>query len=503
MTTFAELGLIPELLRSIGDSGYTKPQAIQERAIPVALRGADLIGLAQTGTGKTAAFLLPTLQRLHQGGRGRFRALVLTPTRELAAQVLESARVYGRHLPIRSAVIFGGVGYGEQRDALRTGVDILVATPGRLLDFMGDGAVDFRHLEVLVLDEADRMLDMGFLPDVRRILRALPQKRQTLLFSATLPDEIETVIRDNLKAPELIEIGRRSKTVDAVRQWQISVVEEHKRDLLCHLLRRSDLQHVLVFTRTKARADRVARHLERAGIEAIAIHGNKSQNQRVRALDQFRSYKIGVLVATDIAARGIDVDGISHVINFDVSNVPEDYVHRIGRTARNEATGEAISLVSPDDRGNIRDIERLTGVAIAPMEVEGFVPPPPSAFREHHARSSAPRGGGGGRGQHARKPQGRSGGRPSGRFGGHGRGGGSRTGHSEAPPAQSREHQPPAAEPANAEPFGVGLVDTHGHGSSQNRGRVHGHSPGDRPPSTPHHTGGGGAKKGFRRRRRR
>ncbi len=403
MKTFSELGLLPELLRALQDAGYESPTPIQEQAIPVALQGSDLLGCAQTGTGKTAGFMLPTLQRLARGPRGRVRALVLTPTRELAAQIGESARDYGKYLPLRSCVIFGGVGYGPQKDQLRRGVEILIATPGRLLDLMQEGFVRLQSLEVLVLDEADRMLDMGFLPDVRRVLKALPSVRQTLFFSATMPPEIEDLSRQILKSPALVQVGPRSRPVDQVRQWICPVREHAKKELLCHLLKDGALHHVLVFTRTKARADRVARHLAREGYRVAALHGNKSQNQRVQALDRFRRHKIDVLVATDIAARGIDVDGISHVINFDVPNVPEDYVHRIGRTARAEAEGDAISLVAPEEGSFIRAIERLTKIPIGVREVPGFVAPsvpspaqgrPASVSALHHRGSPVanPRG---------------------------------------------------------------------------------------------------------------
>ncbi len=379
MKTFSDLGLLPELLRALKDAGYETPTPIQAQAIPVALKGVDVLGCAQTGTGKTAGFMLPTLQRLAPRGRGRLRALVLTPTRELAAQIAESARTYGKYLPLRHAVVFGGVGFEPQRLRLKEGVDILVATPGRLLDHMGQGTVNFSNLEILVLDEADRMLDMGFLPDVRRILKALPATRQTMFFSATMPAEIERLIRDTLKTPVVIDAGQRARTVDAVRQVAYAVHADQKKEAIAHLLKRGDMRHVLVFTRTKARADRLARYLVRTGRRVAALHGNKSQSARTLALGKFRSGQIDVLVATDIAARGLDVDGISHVINFDVPNVPEDYVHRIGRTARAEATGDAVSLVSHEETPYMRSIERLTGVPIAKEQLEGFVPGPVEA----------------------------------------------------------------------------------------------------------------------------
>ena len=442
MTTFSELGLAPELLRAVADSSYTTPTPIQAQAIPVALTGADLIGCAQTGTGKTAGFLLPTLQRLATGTRGRVRALVLSPTRELAAQIAESARVYGKHLPLRSVAVFGGVGMFPQTQALRRGVDLIIATPGRLLDHMEQGHVNFTGLEVLVLDEADRMLDMGFLPDVKRILKALPRQRQTLLFSATMPPEIESMIRETMRSPTLIQIGQRSKPLDAVRQVVHPVDPSRKNDLLEHLLKRDGMNQVLVFTRTKIRADRVAKFLDRCGHRVVALHGNKSQSQRVQALNQFKHGKVDVLVATDIAARGLDVDGISHVINYDIPNIPEDYVHRIGRTARAEATGDAISLVSQEEASFIHKIERLTGVKIAREPIAGFEPnlhravgPPPGPMPRHGHSGQRP-GGHGPWGQ-------RSGGGPRhGGQGGHRPGGHANAGqHRFGPPGARRNQQ--------------------------------------------------------------
>jgi len=374
LTTFAELGLTPELVRAVRDAQYDLPTPIQTQAIPVALRGADLLACAQTGTGKTAAFLLPTLQHLEPGARGRVRALVLTPTRELAAQIGESARTYGKHLQIRSGVIFGGVSLGPQTEQLRQGLDLLIATPGRLLDHLKRGSVGLSALTVLVLDEADRMLDLGFLPDVRRILRATPAARQTLLFSATMPPEIERLAHDTLRSPVVIDVGRRATPVAAVRQVIYPVQTDQKSDLLCHLLQHGDLRHVLIFTRTKSRADRLAGRLAQSGRRVATLHGGKSQGARAQALSGFRNGRVEVLVATDIAARGLDVDGISHVVNFDIPNIPEDYVHRIGRTARAATTGDAISLVSSDEVGFVRDIERLIGVTIPCQTVRGFEP---------------------------------------------------------------------------------------------------------------------------------
>jgi ATP-dependent RNA helicase RhlE len=374
LKTFAELGLIPELLRAVRDAEYDIPTPIQTQAIPLALCGADILGCAQTGTGKTAGFLLPLLQRLAQGQRGSLRALVLTPTRELAAQIGESARTYGKYLPLRTAVVFGGVSLGPQTERLRQRVDVLVATPGRLLDHMERGNVAFSALSVLVLDEADRMFDMGFLPEVRRILRALPTARQTLLFSATMPHEIESLAHETLRSPVIIDVGRRATPVATVRQVIYAVEAEQKRDLLCHLLQHGNMKHVLVFTRTKIRADRLTRHLAQAGRRVAVLHGGKSQGARTQALSGFRNGGVEVLVATDVAARGLDVEGISHVVNFDVPNVPEDYVHRIGRTARADATGDAISLASPEEVDFVRDIERLIGVTLPRRVVVGFEP---------------------------------------------------------------------------------------------------------------------------------
>jgi ATP-dependent RNA helicase RhlE len=372
--TFPELGLMPELLHAVRDAQYTTPTPIQAQAIPVALRGDDVLACAQTGTGKTAGFLLPVLQHLAQGERGCVRALVLTPTRELAAQIAESAHIYGKYLRVRTAVVFGGVSLRPQAEQLRRGIDLLIATPGRLLDHLERGTVAFSALAALVLDEADRMLDMGFLPDVRRILRVLPTMRQTLLFAATMPSEIERLAHDTLRSPVVIDVGRRATPVAAVRQMIYVVEAEQKRDLLSHLLIHGNMQQVLIFTRTKVRADRLARYLAQTGSRVRALHGDKSQSARTQALSDFRSGRIKVLVATDLAARGLDVEGISHVVNFDVPNLPEEYVHRIGRTARATATGDAISLACGEELDCIRAIERLIGAAIPRRTIEGFEP---------------------------------------------------------------------------------------------------------------------------------
>lgn len=370
---FVELGLRPELVRAATEAGYTTATPIQERAIPVALDGRDLIACAQTGTGKTAAFLLPILQRLAAGKPGRRpRALVVTPTRELAAQIADMATVYGKHLGLRHTVIFGGVGMEPQTRRLRSGLDLLIATPGRLLDHMGRKQADLSGVETVVLDEADRMLDMGFLPDVRKILAALPRTRQNLFYSATMPNEIEDLIRRTTNNPEMVEVTRRATPVGAITQVVHPVAMTRKKDLLADVLKRPEVGQTLVFTRTKARANQLARKLEHSGRRVAAIHGNKSQNARTRALDGFRSGSIDTLIATDIAARGIDVDGISHVINFDLPNVPEDYVHRIGRTARAGASGSAISFAAPEERPQLAAIERLVGKTIRREDIAGF-----------------------------------------------------------------------------------------------------------------------------------
>lgn len=386
--TFAELGLRPELLRAVDGVGYTTTTPIQARAIPAVLDGRDLIACAQTGTGKTAAFLLPILQRL-AGSRPsrRPRALVVTPTRELAAQIGEAALRYGRHLRLRSTVIFGGVGIEPQQRRLHAGLDLLVATPGRLLDHFGRGHAHLDRVEIVVLDEADRMLDMGFLPDIRRILNALPATRQSLFFSATMPDEIEALIRRTTSNPTIVEVSRRATPVSAIKQVVHPVAMTSKKDLLATLLQRADLGPTLVFTRTKARANQLVRRLEKSGRRVAAIHGNKSQNARTRALAGFRTGSIDTLIATDIAARGIDVDGISHVINFDLPQVPEDYVHRIGRTARAGSSGHAVSLAAPEERPHLAAIERLVGMAIPCERVAGFGAPHGTGTLERRRQS--------------------------------------------------------------------------------------------------------------------
>src|SRR5688572_11692110 len=369
------LGLGSKITQAQKDKGYVEPTPIQAKAIPIILSNRDLIGVAQTGTGKTAAFVLPLLERMGAATQPerRMRALVIAPTRELVVQIEENIRAYGRHLHLRYATIFGGVGEQPQIHALRRGVDMVVATPGRLIDLMQQRHVDFAALQVLVLDEADRMLDMGFLPPIRRIVAAIPPSRQTLLFSATMSKEIERITREFLKSPALVEIGARSSPAEAVTQWIVEVSMAAKVPALVHLLKDAALESVLVFSRTKHGADRIARKLEDAGLRTATLHSNRTQGQRLAALKRFKSGEVRVLIATDIAARGIDVDGISHVINFDFPPQPEDYVHRIGRTGRAQAIGDAISFITRDDEADLRRLERFLGRGIARKKLEGIV----------------------------------------------------------------------------------------------------------------------------------
>ena len=369
--TFADLGLAQPLLDALRDAGYEHPTPIQRDAIPVALKGRDLIGLAQTGTGKTASFTLPIVQRL-LGGPRRTRVLILTPTRELCLQVEESFRKYSKYAPVDVIPVFGGVGYEPQEKALRRGVDAVVATPGRLLDHLEKRNVDFSYLETLVLDEADRMLDMGFAPQINRIVEQIPRYRQTLLFSATMLPEIEALGRKYLRKPIVVQVGRRSSAATTVTHAVYPVPRQRKNDLLVHLLSERDHDSVLVFTRTKSGADRVVHDLERAGIDAGAMHADKSQKDRMQALEDFKSGKLRVLVATDIAQRGLDISGITHVINYDVPQQPEDYVHRIGRTGRAAATGDAYTFMSAEEIGMVRTIERTIGQEIPRVSVPGF-----------------------------------------------------------------------------------------------------------------------------------
>ncbi|WP_373190852.1 DEAD/DEAH box helicase [Halomonas sp.] len=377
--TFSDLGLRAELLRAVEAQGYTTPTPIQLKAIPAVLEGGDLLASAQTGTGKTAGFTLPMLQRLADGPRPakrQVRALVLTPTRELAAQVGESVADYGRHLTLKSHVIFGGVGQQPQVDAIRAGLDVLVATPGRLLDLHQQKHVDLSKVEILVLDEADRMLDMGFIHDIKKILRVLPEKRQNLLFSATFSNEIQALAGKLLDDPAMIEVAQRNTTAELVDQAIYRVDREKKRELLAHLITEHNWQQVLVFTRTKHGANRLAEQLSKQEIPAMAIHGNKSQSARTKALAAFKTGELQVLVATDIAARGLDIEELPHVVNFELPNVAEDYVHRIGRTGRAGSEGKAVSLVCVDEHGLLKGIERLIKRDLEKRIEPGFEPDP-------------------------------------------------------------------------------------------------------------------------------
>jgi ATP-dependent RNA helicase RhlE len=357
----------------VSEQGYTTPTPIQAQAIPVVLAGKDLLAAAQTGTGKTAGFTLPLLQILNKKGAGKtVRCLILVPTRELAAQVQESVRTYGKYKPLRSITVFGGVNINPQIQDLRRGVDIVVATPGRLLDHVQQKTIDLRHVEILVLDEADRMLDMGFIHDIRRIIGLLPKQRQNLMFSATFPEEIRKLAGTFMQHPQLVEVARRNTPAELVAQVQHPVDQSRKKDLLAHLVKTNNWQQVLVFTKTKRGANRLAEALEKSGIEADAIHGNKSQPQRTKVLKRFKDNELQVLVATDIAARGIDIDELPHVVNFDLPHVPEDYVHRIGRTGRAGSSGEAVALVCHDDRPLMAAIEKLMGRKVESRAIAGF-----------------------------------------------------------------------------------------------------------------------------------
>lgn len=382
--SFSSFGLSDEIIRAVTELGYTKPTPIQMQAIPAVLSGGDLLAGAQTGTGKTASFTLPLLHRLSSdksvknsnNGYPPIRALILTPTRELAAQVEESVREYGKYLKLNSMVMYGGVGINLQKKRLQGRVDILVATPGRLLDHVQQGTVNLSHIEILVLDEADRMLDMGFIRDIRRILSLLPKQRQNLLFFATFSDKIKELAAGLLNRPTMIEVARRNVTADTVVQKVYQVDRDRKRQLLAHLIRQDNWYQVLVFTRTKHGADRLVKQLGEDRIQALAIHGNKSQSARTHALAKFKNGSLQVLVATDIAARGLDISELPHVVNFDLPNVPEDYVHRIGRTGRAGASGEAISLVCVDEHELLADIEKLIKQRLPSIVVPGFSPNP-------------------------------------------------------------------------------------------------------------------------------
>ena len=403
---FIDLGLSEPILRAIAEEGYTSPTPIQAKSIPAVLKGGDLLAAAQTGTGKTAGFTLPILQRLSStpkaSGKRLLRVLILTPTRELAAQVQESVVTYGKYTGLKSTVIFGGVGANPQIKAIAGGLDILVATPGRLLDLMSQKCVSLNDIEILVLDEADRMLDMGFLRDIKKILAALPKKRQNLLFSATFSTEIKQLADGLLNSPELIEVARSNSANEAIAQLIHPVDRTKKHPLLAHLIKSNDWKQVLVFTRTKHGANKLVTQLEKDGITSMAIHGNKSQTARTKALADFKAGKLTALVATDIAARGIDIDQLPHVVNYDLPNVSEDYVHRIGRTGRAGSNGVAVSLVCVDEHQMLRDIEKLIKQKLPQEVIAGFEPDPnavaqPIQLRsQQHQQSRKPRGGGSG-----------------------------------------------------------------------------------------------------------
>ncbi len=464
--SFAELGLAEPIVRAVTESCYTQPTPVQAQAIPAVLKGGDLLAGAQTGTGKTAGFTLPMLQRLNGGKRPaprHIRALVLTPTRELAAQVGESVVNYGKYLKLTSEVIFGGVNINPQIQKLARGVDILVATPGRLLDLMQQNAVDLKSVEILVLDEADRMLDMGFIRDIRKVLAALPPQRQNLLFSATFADEIKALADSLLDNPAMIEVARRNSTVEVISQKIHPVDRDKKHLLLAHLIKERNWFQVLVFTRTKHGANKLVEQLGKADISAMAIHGNKSQAARTRALSEFKSGKLQALVATDIAARGIDIDQLPHVVNYDLPNVPEDYVHRIGRTGRAGATGEAVSLVCVDEHGLLRDIERFIKREVPSEVVEGFEPDPtakaqPIQLRSQDHRNHSQRGGqsrsGGGQSRSGGGQQGQRNGMPKPAGGRPAQGNRQAQGQAPRAPQAPRPAQgaQPAARPTGARP---------------------------------------------------
>ena len=415
--TFDTLGLSADLLKTVAEEGYTEPTPVQAKAIPLVLAGRDVLAAAQTGTGKTAAFTLPILDRLRPQANTSFsparhpvRALILVPTRELAMQVDESVQTYGRTVPLRSTVVYGGIPMDPQIKALRAGVEILVATPGRLLDLVGQRVANLGQVEILVLDEADRMLDMGFLPDIQKIIALLPPRRQNLMFSATFSEDIRRLSGTILRDPEVVEVAPRNATIDTIRQLVYPVDRDRKEALLAHIIRKEDLRQVLVFTRTKLAATRLAAWLDRAGIDAIAIHSDRSQPERTRALEQFKSGEIRILVATDVAARGLDIEDLPHVVNFELPWNPQDYIHRIGRTGRAGATGDAISLVCIDETDLLRGVQRLLRKAIPWTVEEGFIPN--RDIEPQPLRGGPERGGGGSgasRGHHPhRKPVRRS-----------------------------------------------------------------------------------------------
>jgi ATP-dependent RNA helicase RhlE len=420
--SFSNLGLPPELLRAVTEKGYDTPTPIQSQAIPFVLADRDVLAGAQTGTGKTAAFVLPILAKLERRSAGGSpRALVLAPTRELAAQIAESARAYGKYLDLRTVVVFGGVGINPQIDALRRGCDLLVATPGRLLDLSEQRVLDLRQVKCFVLDEADRMLDMGFIHAIKRVLKLLPAARQNLMFSATYSEDIRELASRFVKNPATIEVAARNATADKVEQTAYRVPKDHKRHLLAHLITEGNWHQVLVFARTKHGANRLSQQLEAFGIPSAAIHGNKSQGARVRALADFKANKVVALVATEVAARGLDIKELPHVVNYELPNVPEDYVHRIGRTARAGGTGAAVSLVSPDENSLLKDIERLLRktIPVVPLPEFKITNPPPRSNeaqrasdeqRPQESRGNGRHRGGGGRPGQQRHGQGGRGG---------------------------------------------------------------------------------------------
>lgn len=390
---FTSLGLMPELTRALADRGYVEPTPVQTRVIPEILAGRDILAGAQTGTGKTAGFALPILQLLHGAAHAPKppRALVLVPTRELAAQVNESIRTYGKYLRLRTQVVFGGVGIGPQIDGFRRGTDILVATPGRLLDHAQQGTVDLSQVQILVLDEADRMLDMGFIADIRRVIKLLPRKRQNLMFSATYTDDIRRLAQNILHQPVEIEVARRNAAVDSVEQCAYMVPKDQKRALLSHLIHDGDWSQVLIFTRTKHGANRLTKQLQDDGINAAAIHGNKSQSARTQALAGFKNFDVRALVATEVASRGLDIKELPHVVNYELPNVPEDYVHRIGRTGRAGATGFAVSLVAHDEIGLLKDIEKVLRKSVPQLPLPHFARAQPQQQSQHEPRYEDPR----------------------------------------------------------------------------------------------------------------
>lgn len=390
---FTALGLMPELTRALADRGYAEPTPVQTRVIPEILAGRDILAGAQTGTGKTAGFALPILQLLHGAAHAPKppRALVLVPTRELAAQVNESIRTYGKYLRLRTQVVFGGVGIGPQIDGFRRGTDILVATPGRLLDHAQQGTVDLSQVQILVLDEADRMLDMGFIADIRRVIKLLPRKRQNLMFSATYTDDIRRLAQNILHQPVEIEVARRNAAVDSVEQCAYMVPKDQKRALLSHLIHDGDWSQVLIFTRTKHGANRLTKQLQDDGINAAAIHGNKSQSARTQALAGFKNFDVRALVATEVASRGLDIKELPHVVNYELPNVPEDYVHRIGRTGRAGATGIAVSLVAHDEIGLLKDIEKVLRKSVPQLPLPHFARAQPQQQSQQEPRYEDPR----------------------------------------------------------------------------------------------------------------